>query len=219
MLGLRPDPDQIMALDDLGELGVFAEEAIAGMDRVGVGDLGRRDDVGDVEIAVLGRRRADADRFVGQPDVHRIGVGGRMDRDRLDAHLMAGAMDAQRNLAAVGDQQFLDGHCDAYSMTTSGWSNSTGWESPTRICVDLAGLGRGDRVHHLHRLDDQQRVALLDRLADGDERLGARLGRQEGGADHRRLDRVDRRGSGAASAAGSRCAAQRSGAAAAGAGA
>src|ERR1700761_664291 len=24
---------------------------------------------------------------------------------------------------------------------------------------DLAGLGRSDRVHHLHRLDDQQRLA------------------------------------------------------------
>ena len=57
----------------------------------------------------------------------------------------------------------------------------------------MPAFGRGDRVHHLHRLDDQQRVARLDRVADGDERLGAGLGRQEGGADHRRLDGVDRR--------------------------
>ena len=73
MLGLGPDPDQVVALDDLGELGVFGQEAVARVDRVGVGDFGRRDDVGDVEIAVLGRRRADADRFVGQADVHRVG--------------------------------------------------------------------------------------------------------------------------------------------------
>ncbi len=39
----------------------------------------------------------------GEADVHRLGVGGRMDRDRRDAHLMAGAMDAQRDLAAVGE--------------------------------------------------------------------------------------------------------------------
>src|SRR5215213_1687110 len=30
---------------------------------------------------------------------------------------------------------------------------------------DLAGLGRGDRVHRLHRLDDEQRLARLDRVA------------------------------------------------------
>ena len=33
-----------------------------------------------------------------------------MDRDGLDAHFVAGAMDAQRDFAAVGDQQFLDRH-------------------------------------------------------------------------------------------------------------
>ena len=65
---------------------------------------------GDVEIAVAGRRRADADRVVGEPDVHRVGIGGRMHRDRLDAHFVRGAVDAQRDLAAVGDQDLLDGH-------------------------------------------------------------------------------------------------------------
>src|SRR6476620_6450164 len=44
-----------------------------------------------------------------------------------------------------------------------------------------------DRVHHFHRLDDQQRVAGLHRVADLDERLAAGLGREERGADHRRL--------------------------------
>src|SRR6188768_1608534 len=34
----------------------------------------------------------------------------------------------------------------------------------------------GDRVHHLHRLDDQQRLAGLDLVADLDERVGAGLG-------------------------------------------
>ena len=33
-----------------------------------------------------------------------------MDRDGLDAQLMAGAMDTQRNFAAVGDQELLNGH-------------------------------------------------------------------------------------------------------------
>src|SRR5438270_1690478 len=48
--------------------------------------------------------------------------------------------------------------------------------------------GRGDRVHHLHRFDDQQGVAGFDRIADRDERLGVWLRRQKGRADHRRFD-------------------------------
>ena len=31
-----------------------------------------------------------------------------MDRDRLDAHFVAGAVDAKRDLAAIGDQQLFD---------------------------------------------------------------------------------------------------------------
>ena len=85
-----------------------------------------------------------------------------MHRDRLDAHLVAGAVDAQRDLAAVGDQQFLDRH------GTSLLDDDQRLVELDRLGVldqdlrDRAGLGRGDRVHHLHRLDDQQRVALLD---------------------------------------------------------
>ena len=42
--------------------------------------------------------------------MHRIGVGGRMDRDGLDPEFVAGAVDPERDFAAVGNQQFLDGH-------------------------------------------------------------------------------------------------------------
>jgi hypothetical protein len=110
MLGLGPDPRHPVALDDLGELRIFGKEAVAGMDRVGMDDLGGRDDVGNVEIAVGRRRGADAHGLVGEPDMHRVGVRGRVNRDRLDAHLVAGAVNAQRNLAAIGDQQLLDRH-------------------------------------------------------------------------------------------------------------
>lgn len=80
------------------------------MDRVRAGDFGGGDDRGDVEIAVLRRGRADADRFVGEAHMHGVGVGGRMHRHRLDAHFMAGAMDAERDFAPVRDQQLFDGH-------------------------------------------------------------------------------------------------------------
>src|SRR5437763_11035266 len=50
--------------------------------------------------------------------------------------------------------------------------------------LDHSALGRGDRVHHLHRFDDQQGVAGFDRIADLDERFGGGLGREKGRADH-----------------------------------
>ncbi len=117
VLGLGPNPEDVVALDDLRELRVFGEKAVAGVNRVGVDDLGGRNDVGNIEVGVGRGRRADAHRLVGEADVHRIGIGGRMDRDGLDAHLMTGAMDAERDLAAVGDQQLLDLH---QPMITSG---------------------------------------------------------------------------------------------------
>jgi cyanophycinase-like exopeptidase len=36
MLGLGADPDDVVELDDLGELRVLGQEAVAGVDRVGV---------------------------------------------------------------------------------------------------------------------------------------------------------------------------------------
>jgi hypothetical protein len=54
----------------------------------------------------------------------------------------AGAVDAQRDLAAIGDQEFLDGHGAApYSITTSGWSNSTGWPFSTKIAFTVPPEG------------------------------------------------------------------------------
>src|SRR5439155_12138259 len=38
--------------------------------------------------------------------------------------------------------------------------------------LDHSALGRGDRVHHLHRLDDQQGVASLHRVPHLHEWLG-----------------------------------------------
>src|SRR5581483_1372723 len=51
---------------------------------------------------------------------------------------------------------------------------------------DAAGVGF-DLIHELHRLDDADRLALLDRLANLDEGLGIGRGRPVEGADHGRL--------------------------------
>ena len=44
-VGLGADEDEAGLLDAFGEVGVLGEEAVAGMDRLGVGDFGRGDDL------------------------------------------------------------------------------------------------------------------------------------------------------------------------------
>ena len=99
---------QIVVGEDFGKAGVLRQKAVAGMHRVGAGDLAGREQRGHVEIAVLRRRRPDADALVGEPHMHGVGVGGRMHRDGGDAELLAGAQDAQRDLAAIGYEDLVE---------------------------------------------------------------------------------------------------------------
>ena len=99
---------QIVLGENFGEARVLRQEAVAGMHRIGAGDLAGREQRGNVEVAVLRRRRTDADALVGEPHMHGVGVGGRVHRDGRDAELLAGAQDAKGNLAAIGDQDFVE---------------------------------------------------------------------------------------------------------------
>src|ERR1043165_6923532 len=114
------------------------------MDSLGAGDGRRREDGRNVEIGIARRGRPDADALVGEADMHGVGVAGRVDGDRLDAHVAAGAVDAQRDLAAVGDQDLLEHLCYSRTITTSPYS--TGGPSSTRTCAGrgLAALGEQD---------------------------------------------------------------------------
>ena len=50
----------------LRETGILGQEAVAGMNGLDVRHLGGADDLRDVEVALVGRRRADANGLVGQ---------------------------------------------------------------------------------------------------------------------------------------------------------
>jgi hypothetical protein len=78
------------------------------MHRVGAGDLAGREQRRDVEIAVAGGRRADADALVGEADMHRVRIRGRVHRDCCNAEFLARAQHTQRDLSAVGDQDFIE---------------------------------------------------------------------------------------------------------------
>ncbi len=107
VFGARADEGEAGRFDALGKIGVFGQKAVAGMDRSGVGDFGRGDDRRHMQIALRGRCRADADRFVGQLHILGVAVGLGIHGDRLDAHFAAGTLDAKGDFAAVGDENFF----------------------------------------------------------------------------------------------------------------
>ena len=99
---------QVVVGEDLGKAGILGEEAVARMHRVGAGDLAGREQRGYVEIAVLRRRRADADAFIGKPHMHGISVRRGMHGNGGDAELLAGPEHAKRDLAAIGYQDLVE---------------------------------------------------------------------------------------------------------------
>ena len=108
VLGLGADEVDAVLGQDFGKARVLREEAVARMHGVGAGDLAGREQRRNVEVAVLRRRRADADALVGEAHMHGVGVGGRVHGDRRDAELLAGAQHPERDLAAVGDEDFVE---------------------------------------------------------------------------------------------------------------
>ncbi len=106
-LGLRADEMDVVLVEDFGEARVLGQKAVARMHGVGAGDLAGGEQRRDVEVAVARGRRADADALVREPHMHGVGVGGRMHRDGRDAEFLAGAQHAQRDLAAIGDEDFF----------------------------------------------------------------------------------------------------------------
>ena len=99
-------------LHALGKVGVFAQETVAGVDSFRVGHLGGRNDGRHIQVAMGRSRRADANRFVRQPNVFGFSVCFGIHHHRADIEFAARALDAQRNFATVGDQNFFEhGRC------------------------------------------------------------------------------------------------------------
>ncbi len=78
------------------------------MDCLGPGLFGGVEDPFGLEVALGGGRRSDSDRVVGFTHVQRGAVGLRIDRDRLDAQIAAGADHAHGDLAAIRYQDALE---------------------------------------------------------------------------------------------------------------
>jgi hypothetical protein len=77
------------------------------VDRVRARGLRGTNDRVDVQVAVGGGRGADPDGLVGLGDVTGARVGVAVDGDAGDAHAAQGGDDADGDLAAVGDEDFI----------------------------------------------------------------------------------------------------------------
>ena len=109
MLNFRADEDDALILAALGQLCVLGEEAVARMDGIDIVLLADTDDVLDVEVGIDWLLAlADEIRFIGAAAMQRQDIFFRVDRDRADAHLVAGAENADGNLAAVRYQDLAN---------------------------------------------------------------------------------------------------------------
>ncbi len=139
MFGRRTDEFDADGFADLGKVGIFGKESIAGMDGVRSGDLGCTQNVGDISIAEGGVRRSDADLLVSGANMEACRIGFGKDCHGFNAEFLAGTNHPERDLTAIGYQHFLK-------------------HASTPMQVEGRGLGRGSRV------DEEECLTILHRL-------------------------------------------------------
>src|SRR5690606_9129364 len=104
----RADERDALADAQVGEVAVLRQEPVAGVDGLGAGLLRDLHDALAHQVRLARRRRAAVPALVGEAHVQGVAVDVRVDGDRLDAHLAAGAHHAHRELPAIGDQDLLE---------------------------------------------------------------------------------------------------------------
>ena len=105
----RPDPHEAGVLDEPRERSVLREEPVAGVDRLRTGSRGDLDDGVAPQVALRRGAGPEPICLVRSPDVRGPPVGVRIDGDAPDPELAQRAEDADRDLAAVGDEHLREG--------------------------------------------------------------------------------------------------------------
>jgi hypothetical protein len=200
-VGARTDEHEPRALDLFGEVGVFRQEPVARVDRLRVGHLRGGDDRGHVEVAGRRRGRPDAHRLVGEAHVLRFAVRFGVHDHRSDAELAARALDSQRDLAAIRNQDLAEqlirilGHDRRRRRT-----HSDDHDERLPVFDRLAVLG--EHLLHHARLSASisfmsfiasmmhSGVADLEQVSPTSTKASPRRGRAIKGADHRALHEV-----------------------------
>ena len=142
----RTNERETVVARDFGEACVLGEKSVARVNRIGTADQSGRDDVRDVEIRRRNRPRADAERLIGMAHVQRAAIGLAEYSDGRNAEFVTCTIDAQRDLAAIGDE-YLTKH-------------GLPFDREQRLTV-LDRLAVGDVDH-----SDASRAARANRIAD-----------------------------------------------------
>src|SRR5579871_6472192 len=121
----RPNKFNMRAFADFGEVGVFAQQPVARMNSVNVGNFSRADHCRNVEIAFRRARRPNANGFVGKSYVQRIAVSVTVNGNSLHAQFFTGADHAQGNFSTICNQYLLK-HYFLGRIANSGCPYSTG---------------------------------------------------------------------------------------------
>ena len=100
----RPDKRYARFETGLGEIDVFRQKTVAGMDALSLRLLGCCNKLIDHKIAFGCRCRPDRIRFVALPNVKRSCIRLGIDRDGAYPHPARGPGDAAGNFAAIGNQ-------------------------------------------------------------------------------------------------------------------
>ena len=105
----RSDEDDPRRGAGFREVGVFRQQPVAGMDRIGLRFAGDADDLGDRQIGLdRAETLADLVGFVGLEAVEGELVLFGEDRDRAHAQFIGRAEDADGDFGSIGDENFLD---------------------------------------------------------------------------------------------------------------
>jgi hypothetical protein len=107
-IGGGTNPDQPGIDDPLGEVRVFGEEAVAGVDGVGTGGCGHFKQFVHGQIGLRGGAAAQGVCLVGQTDMQRIPVRLCVNGDGGEAFIPCGSDYADGNFTTVGDQYLGD---------------------------------------------------------------------------------------------------------------
>lgn len=107
-VGTRTNPDDSGVNHGSGEVGVFREKPVAGVNGVCAGSFGGGEDFCNDKVRVGARRAVQTDGLVGESDVLRIDVLVRVDRDGRDTRVLGGANHANGDFTTVGDEELGD---------------------------------------------------------------------------------------------------------------
>src|SRR5919198_6295010 len=124
-VGRRTDPDQPGAGHRAREPRVLGQEPVARVDRLRPGTVRRLEDPLLVEVALARGPRPEQVGLVGKRDVKRTAVRLRVDRDGADPELPERPEDSDRDLAAVGHEDFREGCHGPYSPYRWAWPTSS----------------------------------------------------------------------------------------------